>query len=461
MLFVAGCGGAPGRGGRSQAPPDAFQITGTARLDELTEAGMEHIEVSLLLKNPGGPRRLIRAALLLATEGGWSFALGDPLKQRGSLFGLGPNVRPSSERRANLTYWWSAPITSFLLRVDAINDDGAPEVQLVQIPVARPGFEVPKALPIHVDGFLALQEPIEIVPLSNGKRWLALTGQVVNVSGRELTLTRFRLAAQREGGAPILDRDLRTMSPIVNNAATVVPFMVGLEIPSDVTGGTITLDAAVSMAGDAAPRPLSRSLPFAPALPMRLSPPVLGTWIWRNGPGERTPSVHTPWPEQRYAYDLSIVRNVAGKRTSFDGDATRNESFFAWDQPILAAGDGTVVEVVDDVTDNPGRTANPGGRWGRNARIVLNHGQDRFTVYAHLRKGSAVVRAGQEVKAGDVIGRVGNAGFSTEPHLHFACFKIDATGRPQALPMEMAKLKTESGDPLSGVPVGGLSYVSD
>jgi murein DD-endopeptidase MepM/ murein hydrolase activator NlpD len=408
IMFVSGCGGAPRLTHPTQVPADALQITGTARLDELSEAGMEHIEVSLLL-----------------------------------------------------TYWWSAPITSFLLRVDAINDDGAPEAQLVQIPVARPGFAAPKALPIHVDGFLSLQEPVELVPLSNGKRWLALTGQVVNVSGRELTLKRFRLVVRREGGAPIVDRELRTVSPIVNNAATVVPFVVGLELPSDVTDGTITLDAAVTMAGDAAPRPLSRSLAFAPASPMRLSPPVLGTWIWRNGPGEQAPSVHTPWPEQRYAYDLSVVRDVAGKRTSFDGDANRNESFFAWDQPILAAADGTVVEVVDDVTDNPGRTANPGGRWGRNARIVLRHGQDRFTVYLHLRKGSAVVRAGQEVKAGDVIGRVGNAGFSTEPHLHFACFKIDATGRPRALPMEMAQLKTESGDRLSGVPVSGLSYVSE
>ena len=56
-------------------------------------------------------------------------------------------------------------------------------------------------------------------------------------------------------------------------------------------------------------------------------------------------------------------------------------------------------------------------------------------MYAHVRKGSAKVKVGDVVRAGDVLAEVGNAGFSTEPHLHLAYYTLDASGRVRALPM--------------------------
>lgn len=461
ILFAAACGGAPGRGA-GLAPGDALRIDGTATLDEMEPAGLEHFEIDLHLFNPGGIRRLTRAEVILASDGGWSFALGDPIERRGSLFGIGPEIAAGKDHRAHLSYWWSAPISLFLIRVDSLDERGAPQSSMVEIPIARPGFAPPARLPVDIDGFVSLQGPAEIVPMSNGKRWLAITGQIVNVSGRPITLTRWRVAVKDEGGAPILDEDLGSSFRIVDSAAVVVPFLYGVDVPAGVHGGAITLDAAVAVAGQrGAPRSLGRDVAFAEATPMRVSSPVAGTWIWKNGPGEPTPHTHTPWPEQRYAYDLSILRGDTGHRSSFDGDAAKNESFYAWDQPIRAAADGTVVEVVDDVPDNFGRTQNPANASRRNARVVIGHGDDRYTIYAHLRQGSAVVKVGQHVAAGDPLGRVGNAGFSTEPHLHFACFRIDATGRVRALPMELKALRTLSGEEVKGVPVGGEQYVSE
>ena len=53
--------------------------------------------------------------------------------------------------------------------------------------------------------------------------------------------------------------------------------------------------------------------------------------------------------------------------------------------------------------------------YGRN--IVVDHGYEYQTLYAHL---SAVdVKVGQEIKRGQIIGRVGNTGTSTAPHLHY------------------------------------------
>jgi murein DD-endopeptidase MepM/ murein hydrolase activator NlpD len=50
---------------------------------------------------------------------------------------------------------------------------------------------------------------------------------------------------------------------------------------------------------------------------------------------------------------------------------------------------------------------------------VVDHGKSEFALYAHLQPGSVRVRVGDHVKAGDVIGKLGSSGNSTEPHLHF------------------------------------------
>jgi hypothetical protein len=51
--------------------------------------------------------------------------------------------------------------------------------------------------------------------------------------------------------------------------------------------------------------------------------------------------------------------------------------------------------------------------------VVIDHGQGEFSLYAHLKPGSVRVKTGDQVKAGNVIGKLGSSGNSTEPHLHF------------------------------------------
>jgi hypothetical protein len=50
--------------------------------------------------------------------------------------------------------------------------------------------------------------------------------------------------------------------------------------------------------------------------------------------------------------------------------------------------------------------------------VIMNCG-DIFPLYAHLQNGSVLVRPGDIVRPGDVLGRVGNSGASLQPHLHF------------------------------------------
>jgi len=51
--------------------------------------------------------------------------------------------------------------------------------------------------------------------------------------------------------------------------------------------------------------------------------------------------------------------------------------------------------------------------------VVIQHGPKLFSFYAHMMNSSATVSVGDAVAAGQVIGKIGNSGYSTAPHIHF------------------------------------------
>jgi len=87
--------------------------------------------------------------------------------------------------------------------------------------------------------------------------------------------------------------------------------------------------------------------------------------------------------------------------------------------PVVAA-EGGVVLIAAGVGDY-GNT------------VVVDHGGGVATVYAHLSR--CLVRPGQKVRAGDVVGLAGSSGLSTGPHLHF---EVRVWGRPRN-PLEWLK----------------------
>jgi hypothetical protein len=450
----------PWRARAALAQGEFLQLAGTAALDSVALDGGEKFSLQLGIRNLAAePAQIRRADFFLASEGGWAWSLGDLIRKDGGFFGAGPQLGPRAQiALGRQQFEWSAPVSHAVFHLQAVGAGGKTQELLAQFPIRRTGYALPANLPARGPVFIGIQEPVEALPLSTGEKWLPVIGQIVNWGSEPLTLTRWRLRLEGPDGAMILDRDLAQSFVVRNSREPVTPFLYGFVLPAGFARGRLTLGGEASLPGGR--QALERSAPVSLATVQDLQPPVSGLWKWGNGPGELVMHTHYGFPEQRYAYDLVMLGDAGGQRRPFRVDPGSNESYFAWDQPIFCMADGRVAEVIDDVPDNFGNRENPANNPKRNSHVIVQHPGNRFSIYSHLRQGSAVVRVGQQVKAGERLGRVGNAGFSSEPHLHAGSFEIDATGRVRALPMGFRNLQTAAGAPVAGVPQGGREYRS-
>jgi len=333
-----------------------------------------------------------------------------------------------------------------------------PHDYLLQFPFPRPGFVAPKPLPASAPVFIGLQEPIEVLTLSTGEVWMPIVGQIINTSGRPLTVKRWRIGLKDDGaGKGVVDRDLTANYRLEESKESLNEFFFFFYLPKDFHNGTLQIDAEVDLGGHRIP--LSRPANVARVEALSVQCPVDGTWLWGHGQGESDFHTHYHYPEQRYCYDLYM--RGGDRHATYSGDPNKNESHFAWDKPFRCIEDGKVTAVIDDVPDNFGQKVNPANTPMRNSSIVVEHAGGAFSIYNHPRQGSAAVRVGQTVKAGDVLGRVGNAGHSSEPHLHVGYTTFDRTGRFRNIPIRIEGLKTTDGKPAdSGVPKSGLEYLA-
>lgn len=146
--------------------------------------------------------------------------------------------------------------------------------------------------------------------------------------------------------------------------------------------------------------------------PMML--PFRGEWFVYWGGLTQDQNVHLNEISQQFAYDLLKVTNGS----SFEGDPSKNESYFAFGEEVLAPCAARVVLVFDGIKDNIPGEVNPGQLAGNH--IVLQTVNQEYLVLAHLKENSIVVEEGQDVQAGELLALCGNSGNSTEPHLHLS-----------------------------------------
>ena len=183
--------------------------------------------------------------------------------------------------------------------------------------------------------------------------------------------------------------------------------------------------------------------------------PFEGKWHVFWGGRTLAQNYHAADPGQRFAYDF--VKRVGGSTHRGDGSAL--DQYYCWDQPILAPAPGTVVERVGDLPDQAIGTANPRQPAGNHVMLDLGHGE--YALLAHLRKGSIVVEPGQAVTTGDLLGRCGNSGNTSEPHLHFHLQDSPRFGNGLGLPAFFNDYVADGRPVAHGEPLRGQTIESN
>lgn len=142
--------------------------------------------------------------------------------------------------------------------------------------------------------------------------------------------------------------------------------------------------------------------------------PFDGTWLVFWGGDNELLNYHVVAPGQRHAYDIVQWRD-GGTHT---GDGARNDQYYAWGQSVLAPAAATIVETDNDQPDNDVSHFAPNPHHPAGNHVVLDCGAGEYLLLAHMQRGSVKVRVGDKVKAGQTLGKCGNSGNTTEPHVH-------------------------------------------
>jgi hypothetical protein len=187
----------------------------------------------------------------------------------------------------------------------------------------------------------------------------------------------------------------------------------------------------VTSPADPTPVPLSYTVapvPLATQVPV-ISPPLAGkSWVAFNGCCEAS-GVHraTALPvngrlsyAQRFAIDWMRLDD---QRRLAHGDPSEVHSYAGYGADVLAVADGIVVGTLNTLDDQvPPHLPDPKTINVQNVdgnHVVQDIGNGFFAFYAHLQKGSVTVQPGERVKRGQVLGKLGNSGNTSAPHLHF------------------------------------------
>jgi hypothetical protein len=143
--------------------------------------------------------------------------------------------------------------------------------------------------------------------------------------------------------------------------------------------------------------------------------PVRDTWLAGHAGASEGLNVHNFLNAQQYAIDIVKV-NQQGQFFEDSGNALTH--FYTYNAPIYAPVEGKVVEMVDTLPNAPISLAPNEPNTPAGNHVVIEFEPDRYLFLAHLNPGTIEVEKGDYVRVGDLIGKAGNSGNSSWPHLH-------------------------------------------
>jgi hypothetical protein len=199
--------------------------------------------------------------------------------------------------------------------------------------------------------------------------------------------------------------------------------------------------------------------------------PGKGRWVVIQGGRTREDNKHHDHRSQRFAYDVLIKQSGSSRPTG----PRENERYYAHGQPIVAPAPGTVVFARDGEPETePGEKGKGGGNG-----VIIDHGFGEYSALWHMIPGSVTVKVGDHVEWGRELGRVGNSGRSTQPHIHFhvACgppgsdpfglpaelrdLYVDGKWQRSAMPRKRQRIEAHEDHPRPGSPREGSTIILD
>ena len=187
------------------------------------------------------------------------------------------------------------------------------------------------------------------------------------------------------------------------------------------------------------------------AVAVDLEYPFVGRWLTQNSPANRVPSHGTTLFGTSYAIDFVPVDDAGRTAPISFTSLVRPEPadrFPGFGRPLLAPVEGIVVAAHETEPDHESYRGLPSvgyaltqrrraaaGWVGLAGNHVLIETGGAVIAVCHLQQGSVEVRPGQSVHLGDMLGRCGNSGNSTEPHVHLQAIDSRHVERARAVPL--------------------------
>ena len=171
---------------------------------------------------------------------------------------------------------------------------------------------------------------------------------------------------------------------------------------------------------------------------LELTPPL------RGGPWTAVYDPQLPRGHRRFVYAVAGAAKIPGRfaidwmpapdsRGSWGGKRSAADGIGA---EVLAVADARVVAVKDWYPDARKRETSGDLDTETGNMIVLDLGSGQFASYQHLSPG-LLVKKGDRVRRGQVIGRLGASGSAVMPHLHFSVSADPAPLAGEGLPYRL------------------------
>jgi murein DD-endopeptidase MepM/ murein hydrolase activator NlpD len=164
--------------------------------------------------------------------------------------------------------------------------------------------------------------------------------------------------------------------------------------------------------------------------------PFNDEWTVTWGGDTKELNYHVESEAQKNAFDIVITND---KGNSYKTDGKTNEDYYAFGKELIAPCDGEIVLVVDGVKDNVPGILNPVYIPGNT--VIIKTQNKEYLFFAHFKQHSIVVKQGQKVKQGQLLGLCGNSGNSSEAHLHFHIQNVEDMNTATGVKCYFEKLK--------------------